>query len=239
MSALAIGLAGGVLIGCQALAPSDASPSPSIQGAPLDVTAPLGPAECRVLIARAMETALAIREYVHIDGLGTTAAAVRAAASDPTATLFDLGIPLTSAERRLVAGSGQSFRGNAPLLLWVHVGAPGRFGGIWLDPPGSDRWVVSIPDGSPGTLAMAQCLQGIRQLPTRYVRTALSYQGGMELQARVLADRELWAASGILVLTSSFAEDRGVVQVGVRNPTNTVIAALRDRYGENIDVVRT
>ena len=86
---------------------------------------------------------------------------------------------------------------------------------------------------------MAQCLQGIRQLPTRYVRTALSYQGGMELQARVLADREMWAASGILVLTSSFAEDRGVVQVGVRNPTNTVIAALRDRYGENIDVVRT
>lgn len=229
------GLAAAVLVACSVADSTQPAASGGEFWEPIATAVSIDPETCQRTIRGDISAAQRIRAYVNVMGLSTSLADARAAAGDPTSAI-DIGIPLSRDERALIARSGQSFPGNAPLLLWAHVGAPDRFGGVWIDPPGSGHWVVAIVGGAADTVLLAQCLQVLRGLPTRYVRADLSYAEGEALQRRVLADRPGWAQRGLTIISCSFAEELGLVEVGVEQGFESAETILRGSYGPQVVV---
>jgi hypothetical protein len=117
---------------------------------------------------------------------------------------------------------------NTPLGFWVSAGAPERFGGIWIDPPGSNRYVIAIVGGDPDTLALARCFEGP---DVRYVWATVSKLDGEALKDRIGADMDAWRGRGVPVNSVDYDETRGVVVVGVTTVNDALVQEFQAKYG--------
>jgi hypothetical protein len=169
-----------------------------------------------------------IRTELRVDGVSTDPIAVKAAAADPASNLTMLGIPLTAAEAQAVRDSHMETDPNTPLGFWVNAGAPERFGGIWIDPPGSNRYVVAIVGGDPDTLALTRCFEGP---DVRYVWATVSKRDGLAVADRIGADMGAWRARGVPVNTVSYDETKGLVVVGITDVTPALVQQFQAQYG--------
>lgn len=93
---------------------------------------------------------------------------ITAAAADPAADLAIVGIPLRADDVAAVRESGMYLDARLPLSYWVNVGRQDLFGGIWIDPPGSESVVVSVVDGHAQGIELGRCLER-DDLKVRYV----------------------------------------------------------------------
>ena len=172
------------------------------------------------------------------DAVGAAAVA-KAVAADATATLELVGIPLTPAEDEALRASGWALDAATPLAYWVQLGAPERFGGLWIDPPGTDRYVIAVLGGDPATLALARCLER-PGLDVRYVVAVRSMAELEALQEQVNRDWQSGAlgAIGIEVTFTgqTVREGQFVVEIGVSGLTEDERRVLQQRYGDGVRV---
>ena len=227
-----------VVAGC---ARSGERPSPSTAylaaGQPIDVANLAMPTDCDSRLRSEIDAAIAIRRSLHVDGVSPDRQAVEAAAADPTSTLVEIGVPITSAERQALSANGLSVGDNLPLGEWVFDGAPQRFGGIWIDPPGSGQYVVSILRADPTSLALARCVAALTNLPTRFVVATVSKQDGEALKDRITSDSDRLTSEGIPLTSVDYDETRGIVVIGVDKPTDAMVARLHQLYGPSVEII--
>lgn len=216
----------GFLVAACGMAPKG---SPPAHGVAIDPGPRPSADDCARIIRADLEAAKRIRADLHLDGLPSDDAALRAAAADPGADLSTLGIPLFASEVNAIGKSGIALDEHDRLAILVHSGAPERFGGIWIDPPGTDRYVVAVVGPDPATLARARCVEGAN---TNYVTARISLEAGLAIQSRVNADWQALAAQGIKLATTSYDETKGVVIVGVTGLTEDIRRRLTEKYGD-------
>jgi hypothetical protein len=217
------------VLGCGTTTPSgQESGSPAVVGAPVDPGVKPSPTECDRILRADVQAAIRIRESLQVAGVPSSVAAAQAAAADPEADLSAFGVPFLGTELHAIRDSGLVLDAATALAYWVSVGAPERFGGIWMDPPASGRYVVSIVGPDEDTLRLARCLE---QADTRYVVAGLSLAAGNALKDRIAADSRSLEAEGIRVTLVDFDETRGVVVIGVMGLTEGIRRALSARYG--------
>ena len=171
------------------------------------------------------------------DGLAADDARLTAAASDPTADMTQLGIPLLSDDVAVLQTAGIAIDGRTAITLWASTGRQDLFGGAWIDPP-EDQFslVVSVVDGDRAAHELARCLErpGVR---TRYVFAERSQADLHAIQAAIEADRETLPLEGIRLIGTAQLPNENVVEVGLQGLTDEIVAELIERYGEGIRVV--
>ncbi len=243
-------LLAGALAGCSVLRlspPQQTRQADLGQGAPLDRGLRPSQDDCDSMIRADQLAAGRIRAGVYGKSypdpapnpgeLASDPQTVAVAAADPAARIDpELGIPLTQAERTVLTRSHVSDQ-EIPLPYWVELGAPERFGGVWIDPPGGDHYVVSIPHGDPATLALARCLE-TDGTAVRYVVADQPLAAGKALQDRVAQDWDTLRAAGVEMMGLGYLEDQGVLEISVKNPSDPVTLILLARYGPFIRVVQ-
>ena len=231
--------AGSTAAATEPITPS-ASPSPSARTlrpgeAVSPPPKPNGEA-CRDLLVTDVGAASRIRADLRTEGVPATDAAVAAAAADPTADTATLGIPLTAGELVALRASGMALDRSTPILYWVQVGERGRFGGVWIDPPGSGRLIVAILGGDRAAATLARCLEPGPDVA--YVAATRSLADLNALNARISADMDGLRAGGVQIQSVGLTV-RGstmVVVVGVTGLTDAIRAELASRYGDTIVV---
>jgi hypothetical protein len=211
----------------------DASPAASA-GTPVNAPSPLSRAACRDLILADTAAAVRIRAELRVDAIPATDAAAQAAAADPAADLATMGIPLTAAELAALHASGMYVDAATPIDFWAQTGETGRFGGLWIDPPGSGQIVVGILASDPSAMALAQCVHpgaGIR-----FVAAPTSEADLTALDGRIAADMMALRAKGIELASVGLAvrNMQMVVLVGVTGLTDAIRHDLTARYGDSI-----
>ena len=225
---LCVASASMLLVSCGSqVAPSQA-PSQHAFGEALDPGPKPAAGVCEERLRSEQAAAARIRTELRADEVSSDPAAIKAAAADPAADLSMLGIPLTAAETQALRRSGLAMDAATPLAYWVSVGAPSRFGGIWIDPPGSNRFVVAVVGGDPDTLGLARCVEGP---DVRYVWAAVSLTDGEAIKDRIGADIGAWRARGVAVNSVDFDETNGVVTVGVTEVNDALVQQFQAMYG--------
>ena len=208
------------------------SPTPAelrAHGDPLEPPPVPDAAACDSLLRADEAAAAAIRTDLRIPAIATDPATVASVARDPAASTATLGIPLTAAETAaLRTDRGPNPQATEAIEAWVNVGAADRFGGIWIDPPGSHSYVVAIVDGDSATLSIARCLE---KADTRYVWASLSIREGRARAQRIAADMQALRAQGVEVNSVGYQENEGTVVVGVTHPTSELQTLFLARYG--------
>jgi len=231
---LLVAIAGAGLAGC------GEAPAPSIahaHGEPIQVDPSGAPdaAGCDVRLRAEQLAAQRIRQELRTDGISVDPVAVKTAAGDPGATTAVLGIPLTASELNALTKSGSALDAASALSYWVSAGAPERFGGIWIDPPGSSRFVVAIVGGDADTLELARCLATANGgVDVHFVWANVSLAEGRALAARIGNDMQALRASGVQINAVGYQENEGTVIVGVTAPTPELERQLIERYGQPI-----
>jgi hypothetical protein len=213
-------------------APATAPPTPladHVHGEPLDAGPAPAAAHCDARLRKEEAAAAAIRTDLRVPEIATDPATIDAVARDPAASTKTLGIPLTAAETAALRKQGMVVDDpSATITYWVNVGAPERFGGVWIDPPGSTHYVAAIVNGDPATLALARCLE---RVDTRYAWASLSIGEGRALANRIGADMQALRAQGMEINGVGYRENEGNVVVGVTHPTSELLSLLLARYG--------
>lgn len=166
-------------------------------------------------------------------GLATADARLTTAASDPDANMTMLGIPLLPDD--VTALTGLAILDWTPLVSWAHTGRQDLFGGMWIDPPGSQSVVVSIVDGDLAAHELARCLEQ-PGLKVRYVAAERSQKDLHAIQAAIEVDRKTLSAEGIDLIGTVQLTNENVILVGVQGLTGEIAAELAKRYGEGIRV---
>ena len=206
--------------------------TPAVQHAHGD---PLGPgsmpdaAACDALLRADQAVAAAIRTDLHEPEIPNDPGTVAAVAEDPAASTEVLGIPLTAREAAALQKNQIAVHDpTAAIENWVNVGAADRFGGLWIDPPGSQHYVVAIVDGDPATLTLARCLE---RVDTRYVWANTSIGEGRARAHRIGSDMQALRAQGLDINGVGYRENEGTVVVGATTPTSELLSLLLARYG--------
>ena len=226
-----------LVIGCGLLAGCADEPAPSVghvHGEPIAAVERPSDEDCQRRLRAERQVAKRVRAELAVDGIAATDAAIEAAAADPTADTQILGIPLTADELVALKASGYGMDGASALAFWVNAGASDRFGGIWIDPPGSSHYVVAVVGGDPQTVATARCLEGV---DVRYVWAVTSLADGEAIKDRVGTDMQALRAMGIELNTIDYDELRGIVEVGVTHITPGLEQQFVERYGPLIRLV--
>lgn len=229
---MALGLVLVLVLAVTACSLAPRGPSTAAHGTPIDAAPPPGAAECARLIRADVVAAKRIRAELRTKGISSDDAAVQAAATDMTADVATLGIPLRAAEKKAVEDSGFGLDVHSALSFLVETGAPERFGGQWIDPPGTQRYVVAVVGADPETLARARCVEGG---DTRYVVARRSLAEGRALQDRITNDWRKLEDEGIRLVSVAYDVTTGKVVLGVTGASDSVRARLVDLYGE-VDV---
>jgi hypothetical protein len=216
-----------VAYGCGTVTPAP-SQVPHAYGEALEAGPKPAPEACQQRLRSEQLAAARIRTELRVDGVSAEPVAVKAAAADPTSDLTMLGIPLTAAEMQAIRTSGTAMDPATPLAFWVNAGAPERFGGIWIDPPGSNRYVIAIVGGDPDSLALARCIEGP---DVRYVWATVSKLDGLAVADRIGADMGGWRARGVPVNSVSYDETKGMVVVGITDVTPALVQQFQAQYG--------
>lgn len=180
--------------------------------------------------------ALRIRTELRTDGVPATNDAVAAAAADPTADISALGIPLRTSELAALRASGMALDPATPIAYWVQAGETGRFGGLWIDPPGSGREVVAILSSDPGAMTLARCLEPDAR--TSYVAATTSLADLKALQDRISSEIGASGPGGAKVQSVGLTVRHStmVVVVGVTGLTDEMRSQLTAKYGDGIVV---
>jgi hypothetical protein len=237
---LVAAVAGGCVgqAGSSSARPGQASPtSVAVQaGEPLEPGLRPSAEICRQQLTADVGAAKRLRAELRTAGIPSTDAAVKAAANDPGADITALGIPFSGAELTALHASGIFIDRASPLLFWVQTGEPQRFGGVWMDPPGSGRYVVGILSSDPTALALARCLDA--GIDVRYVTAARSVADDNALVARISADMGALQSSGVHISSVGIGMRASVmiVIVGVTGLTEAIRTELVGRYGDAIVV---
>jgi hypothetical protein len=186
-------------------------------------------ADCDTRLRSEETAAAAIRVDLRVPEIATDPTAIAAIAKDPAASTETLGIPLTAAEAAALRKQGMVVGDpSATITYWVNVGAPDRFGGVWIEPPGSSHFVVAIVNGDPATLALARCLE---RVDTRYAWADLSIGEGRAKAHRIGSDIQALQAQGMEINGVGYRENEGNVVVGVTHPSSELLTLLLARYG--------
>jgi hypothetical protein len=167
---------------------------------------------------------------------GKTEAAIDSAIADPRSNTELIGIALLPDEVEAMRDYGIYIDKATPIAFWSMVGRPDLFGGIWKDPPGSERHVLSIVDGRADTLRLARCLER-DGVDVRYVWTRRSWAELTALTDRISHDWDALKADGIDIVSAGPDTLKNTVEVGVQGLTEAMASTLRDRYGDFIRVV--
>jgi hypothetical protein len=183
---------------------------------------------CQQRLRSEQVAAARIRSELRIDGVSPEPVAVKTAAADPTSDLTMLGIPLTAAEMQAIRTSGMATDPATPLGFWVNAGAPERFGGIWIDPPGSNRYVIAVVGGDPDSLGLVRCVEAP---DTRFVWATVSKADGQAVADRIAADIGMWRARGVPLNLVDYDETKGIVVVGVTTVTDALVRQFQAVYG--------
>lgn len=212
------------------------TPAPSL-GAALDPPPRPSDEECDRMQRLDREAALRMRNSVdlHYPEIGKDETAVEAAIADPASDIDLIGIPLRPAEVAALRKYGIYLDGAAPMGFWFWYGRPEVFSGIWIDPPGSQRYVVSIADGDIDGLRLARCLER-DGLDVRYVWASRSWAELLALKERIVQDWEALEAEGIAVVAVGPEVIRNTVYIGVQGLTDEIAVTLRERYGDFIEI---
>jgi hypothetical protein len=200
-----------------------------LHGEPLDAGPTPNSAACDARLRSEETVAAAIRTDLRVPEIAADPATIAAVAKDPAASTDVLGIPLTAAETAALRRQGMVVGDpSATISNWVNVGAPDRFGGVWIDPPGSNRYVVAIVNGDPATLALARCLE---RVDTRYAWANLSIGEGRARAHRIGNDMQALRAQGMEINGVGYRENEGNVVVGVTHPSTELLTLLLAQYG--------
>jgi hypothetical protein len=216
--------------GCDTTAPPSAIPHAF--GEPLDAGPKPDDTACQARIRSEQAVAARIRSNLEKAGLKSDPVTVKAAAADPAADVATLGIPLTAAELAAVRTSGFGSDTTMALAMWIQVGAPERFGGLWFDGPAA---TIAVVNGDPATIALARCLEGTTT--TRFVWASVSQVDGEALKDRVGADIAAWRARGVAVNMVDFDETKGVVTVGLSVVTDDLRRLFAETYGPLVQLI--
>lgn len=157
-----------------------------------------------------------------------------AAATDPAADVTTLGIPLLPAELVALRASGNYLDASSPVALLTQSAETGRFGGSWIEPPGSKRYVVGILNSDPAAIQLIQCASSGVDVP--YVAADQSRAALNALVHRIGADLLTLQANGIPIVSVGIGvrADVTVVVVGVHGLTDQIRAKLVEWYGPAI-----
>lgn len=172
---------------------------------------------------------------LYYEGIGKDEMAVEAAIADPASDIELIGIPLRPVEVEVLRTNGLYLDGAAPMAFWLWDGRPALFGGMWIDPPGSRRHVVSIVQGDMQGMRLARCLER-PGFDVRYVMALRSWEDIMRLKERISGDWKSLEAEGIAMVAVGLDPIENTVYVGVQGLTDEIAATLRARYGEHIVV---
>lgn len=218
--------------------PDRPSPSPTLRifelGEALPPVEAPSAASCERMLRVDLGAARAIRSGLSAYyGLATDDARLTTAASDPSADLTMLGIPLLPDD--IAALTGMAILDWTPLVSWASTGRQDLFGGMWIDPPGSQSVVLSIVDGDRAAHELARCLEQ-PGLQVRYVAAKRSQADLHAIQAAIEADRKTLPAEGIDLVGTAQLTNENIVLVGVQGLTDEIAAELIERYGEGIRV---
>ena len=208
-----------------------ASPPPAI-GTPLEAPARPPDETCDELQRNDREAAMRIRTSVDLamTGVGTVAEDVDAAATDPTADIGLIGIPLLPDEVQILRTGGMYLDERAPLAFWVMSGRDDLFGGYWVDPPLSSRFVVGVVDGDQSSMELVECLRR-GDLDVRYVFSERSWRELLDWKDEVVADMNALRAEGVPITSVGPDMLTNTLEVGVDGLTDEMAAVLRERYG--------
>jgi hypothetical protein len=230
-----------LVVACAA-PPTSRAPATLAVSAPASASATRGadvvvdPTACDRALRADATAARNIRSSIDLQGnLPANDAAIASAASDPTADTATIGIPLRPGELQTVLGMGMFMDAATPMAFWVNVGRPDLFGGMWVDPPGTDRHVVSIVDDAPATRALAACLER-DGLDVRYVVADVSGAELRAVQDRITAEWQDLQASGIRIVSSGVDTIAHRVVIEVEGVTQAQTARLLARYGPFVEV---
>lgn len=199
-----------------------------VHGEPLDAGPKPDPAACDTRLRSETAVAMAIRADLHVQAIATDQATIERVAKDPGASTKALGIPLTASEAAALQKDRGAGEPADAIQAWVNVGAANRFGGLWIDPPGSHSYVVAIVDGDPDTLALARCLERVE---TRYAWANLSIGEGRAHAQRIANDMQALRAQGVEINSVGYLENEGTVVVGVTHPSSELQTLFLARYG--------
>jgi hypothetical protein len=205
-------------------------------GTAIDAPPPPAATECNRLLRADLAAAMGIRRDFVVDGLAADRDTAMTVAADATATLDYLGVPITAEEQNDLVANGVARAGNLPLGEWVYSGRPDLFGGLWINPPGSNQYVVAVVGGPPA-VEVAQCVAALQGDPVSFVAGSMSDRDGEALKDRISHDADQLQAEGIPITSIDFDETQGAVVIGVDKPTDEMIRRLRARYGQAILVV--
>lgn len=213
-----------------------ASPAPAI-GTPLEAPAKPPAATCDDLQRSDRVAATGIRNGIDMSviGIGGSAEDVEAAMSDATADIDLLGTPLLRDEVHTLRTSGGVLDDRAPLAFWVMDGRNDLFGGYWIDPPGSTRFVVGVVDGDPSSMELVECLKR-GDLDVRYVFSERSWRELLAWKDEVGEDMNALRAEGIPITSVGPDMLTNTLEVGVEGLTEEMTAELRERYGAALRV---
>lgn len=215
-----------------------ATPAASVRpelGAPLPEIERPDAATCDRLQRKDLVAARNMRTGVDlsITGVEPTETAVQAAAADGGADIALIGIPLRAGEVVALRASGMYLDAAAPLLFWVNAGRTDLFGGVWIDPPGSDRHVISIVDGERSTLELARCLER-EGVDVRYVMATHSIETLRAVQDRINQDWRALEAEGINIVSTGHRSTTNRLSVEIEGLTDEIARTMTERYGDAI-----
>jgi hypothetical protein len=222
-----------LLVGCASSPPPPSGP-PHTYGEALDPGQKPAADACQHRLRSEQVAAARIRSELRVDGVSSEPAAIKAAAADPASDFAILGVPLTAAEKDAIRRSGTAIDPGTALAFWVGSGAPERFGGIWIDPPGSNRYVVAVVGGDPDTLALARCIEGPDY---RYVWATISMKDGQAIADRIAADMSALRTRGVPVNSVYYDVTKGVIVVGITRVDDTLVTEFQKQYGPLVRLV--
>lgn len=220
--------------GCSTVSLPAVLPAPA-HGQDLDPGPAPDARACQALIRQDIGGAVDVRKELAIDGLTATEDAARAAAADPAAEVSPLGIPATAEELAAVRASGTATDGGFAVSVRANSTLTHRFGGVWIDPPGSGKMVVSVVGGDQAAADLVQCVQG--GTTVRFVVSGTSLADGTARMDRVAADADALRAGGIDISMIDWDETRETLVVGVSSDIVLATRILRERYGQDTEVV--
>jgi hypothetical protein len=122
---------------------------------------------------------------------------------------------------------------RGPLAFWAMSGRDDLFGGYWIDPPGSSRFVVGIVDGDPASMELVECLKR-GDLDVRYVFSERSWRELLAWKDAVGEDMNALRAEGIPITSVGPDMLTNTLEVGVDGLTDEIAAVLRERYGAEL-----
>jgi hypothetical protein len=232
-SLLAIPLLIGLLGGC-ASAPGSSSPpattGSSAPGTPAPSAASSSPSPSaepvsEVDIARAVEFRTRF-------GIRADEAWTRSVAVDP-AHVVAYGVPLLPAEEAELNARPRTFEDLAVVLQDYAASHPGEFGGMYVEPPGSQQFVVLFTGHlDDHTAALSKLVSPASTIQLRLTPTAERDLDA--LMERISGDAGALRAAGIFVVETSRDDVGRVVEVGLSTERPDAPGLLVGRYGPTV-----